>query len=218
MLLLLLLLLILVLSFFSSSSSSPSLSPVLVSGASSPLLVAVDCGAAPGGWTKLLAESGCCETVFAVDPADIPLIDDHVASTLGNRILSKNGGSDAKFAAEPDYEHDGGVMVHLRCKIQDAILRFQKNSIRADVWVSDMCLQEMEAQHDIFASALAAGVVSRGALVVLTLKCTKGHSKESFDAQAAQEVARLETLLKDVRVLHLMSNRSGERTVVGFVE
>lgn len=32
--------------------------------------VAVDCGAAPGGWTKFLIERGC-QKVYAVDPGDM---------------------------------------------------------------------------------------------------------------------------------------------------
>ena len=117
-------------------------------------------------------------------------------------------------------------------KAQDAIAVFAARSLQADVWVSDMCLHELSAQREILAAARDAGVLRRGgrrdgdgdglpprrgALVVLTLKCNRGHSKRSYDAQVEAEVENLGGILQDIQVIHLFSNRSGERTVIGFV-
>ena len=167
------------------------------------MLIAVDCGAAPGGWSKLLAESGYCQTVYAIDPGNLELgLEDDADD---NNSLLK------------------ACIVHMRCKAQDAISSFTTDGTVADIWVSDMCLQDMEEQHDIFKTAVDAQVVRRstsdrkGALVVLTLKCTRGYSKASFDGQAAAQVERLQKILEDVQTIHLMTNRTGERTIIGFV-
>ena len=44
----------------------------------------------------------------------------------------------------------------------------------------------------------------------------KGFSQASCETQVQQQVARLRQVLRGVVVMHLMSNRSRERTVVGY--
>ena len=34
-------------------------------------LIAVDCGSAPGGWTKFLAEHACFDVIYSIDPAEM---------------------------------------------------------------------------------------------------------------------------------------------------
>lgn len=166
------------------------------------LLVGMDLGSAPGGWTKCLADSGVFTDIFSVDPAELT-----IPSTL--------------MATE-----EGGVVTHLRMKAQESIKKLSSSGVVADVLVSDMCLHSMEDQCEILASALKAGVLRRkgrhvrGSFVVLTLKCTKGHSKASFDTQTNAQVELLKKsgVLEDVQVFHLMANKKGERTVAGFVQ
>ncbi len=52
---------------------------------------------------------------------------------------------------------------------------------------------------------------------VLTMKCTVGHGKANFDAQVDQAVCNLKDKAetRDVSVVHLFSNRIGERTIIG---
>ena len=156
---------------------------------------------APGGWTKCLADSGVFTDIFSVDPAELT-----IPSTL--------------MATE-----EGGVVTHLRMKAQESIKKLSSSGVVADVLVSDMCLHSMEDQCEILASALKAGVLRRkgrhvrGSFVVLTLKCTKGHSKASFDTQTNAQVELLKKsgVLEDVKCFTSWQIK-GERTVAGFVQ
>ncbi|CAJ1965085.1 unnamed protein product [Cylindrotheca closterium] len=152
-------------------------------------MVAIDCGAAPGGWTKYLALDFGCTTTYSVDPGRL----------------------------DPTVEKLEGV-VHVPLKALEAIEDFSKQgNICADIWVSDMCLHDMNGQIDIFKQAIEAGVVRRSALFCLTLKCTTGFSKGSYDKQVELASQNLEGIASDITTLHLFSNRKGERTIVGLV-
>mmetsp|Transcript_15189 Transcript_15189/g.33237 ORF Transcript_15189/g.33237 Transcript_15189/m.33237 type:complete len:634 (-) Transcript_15189:39-1940(-) len=166
---------------------------------------ALDCGSAPGGWTHYLAVDQNCRWVYSVDP-----------------------GALAPSVAALDN------VQHLRLKLQEAlpILREQQqqqqqqqdspdattgNQIR--IFVSDMCLHDMSEQLDFLVLAKASGILDKKAFFVLTLKCTTGYSKQSFDAQVKQVLNRLSETLptQGVATYHLFANRSGERTVMGFL-
>jgi hypothetical protein len=88
-----------------------------------------------------------------------------------------------------------------------------------DLWVSDMCLSDIEDQVNTFLQAKALGILAHDAFFVLTLKCTTGHSRGTFDDLTEKEIHRLLGILENprhVRSYHLFSNRRGERTVMGF--
>jgi RNA recognition motif-containing protein len=156
-------------------------------------LVALDCGASPGGWTKYLCEQGddIVKRVYSVDP----------------------GVLDATVESLPPVQH-------LALKLEDAlpsILNDNDNDVHIDVWVSDMCLHQMGEQIDYLLTARDMGLVGPGTFFVLTLKCLVGRSKESFDRQVARECQRLDGMTRDMQVFHLFANRSGERTVMGYL-
>ena len=150
--------------------------------------VALDCGAAPGGWTRYLAEEAGCGTVHGIDPGRI----------------------------DPAVLALGGVR-HWPMTVGEALPLLAEENVTVDVWVSDMCLHDVGEQVGWLLRAREAGVLARGAMFVLTLKCNIGHSRESHDSQARREVERLGGMATKVETMHLFSNRSGERTVVGFL-
>jgi 23S rRNA U2552 (ribose-2'-O)-methylase RlmE/FtsJ len=157
-------------------------------------LVALDCGASPGGWTKYLCEQGddAVKKVYSIDP----------------------GVLDATVESLPQVQH-------LALKLEDALPSLLKNSkndvVHIDVWVSDMCLHQMGEQIDYLLTARDMGLVGPSTFFVLTLKCLVGRSKKSFDGQVARECQRLDGMTRDMEVFHLFANRSGERTVMGYL-
>lgn len=156
-------------------------------------IIAVDGGSAPGGWTKYLIEHFNCDTVHSVDPG-----------LLAPSVLDLKGTN------------------HMQMKIQDAmplLLKDESSAGRIGIWVSDMCLHYVVEQVDQLLSAREMGLLAPNAFFVLTLKCTVGHSKRSFDSQVQKVVDKLcgAAEVSGLETLHLFSNRSGERTVIGYI-
>ena len=145
--------------------------------------VALDCGAAPGGWTQYLIEQGC-KKVYSIDPGN-----------LAPNVLRITG------------------VEHYKMKLQDAICKLPRNSI--DIFVSDMCLHEMNAQVDMMLEAKP--LLKPNTFFVVTLKCVAGHSASSCDSQVQKEVSRLAQVAYGVKTVHLFVNRSRERTVMGYL-
>lgn len=153
--------------------------------------VALDCGAAPGGWTKYLLEGSSitsCKTVYSVDPGQ-----------LSSSVSSLPG------------------VHHLKMKLEDAIPILISKGVCADIWVSDMCLHDMSKQIDFLLYSKSIGLLAHDALFVVTLKCTIGYSRETHDRQVEAAVKRLSSMSANVSTRHLFSNRGGERTVMGFL-
>eukprot|EP01065_Artemidia_motanka_P033154 TRINITY_DN40115_c0_g1_i1.p1 TRINITY_DN40115_c0_g1~~TRINITY_DN40115_c0_g1_i1.p1 ORF type:complete len:499 (+),score=103.87 TRINITY_DN40115_c0_g1_i1:82-1578(+) len=152
---------------------------------------AVDAGAAPGGWTKYLAEMGCAR-VYAVDPAVLEL------------------------SPMP-----AGVR-HMKCKIQEALPEIAADAAAVgrvlDVFVSDLCPHEEDELLSVVKPLLEGTLVRPGGLVVLTFKLTHGHSVSTWDKMAREQAACLDRYLQPgrTRLLHLMANRTRERTLVGY--
>jgi len=109
---------------------------------------------------------------------------------------------------------------HVQMKIQDAIPSLVKDNVKIKLWVSDMCLHNMSSQIDFLLMAKENGLLADNALFVLTLKCVVGKSKTAFDAQAEQTVDTLKDTANvyGVEIMHLFSNRSGERMVMGYIK
>jgi len=157
--------------------------------------VAFDCGSAPGGWTQFLIQDLKCAKVYSCDPGEL----------------------------SPKVKHLDGVH-YLQMKSDKAMSCVQKeieiSKELIHLWVSDMCLMDMEDQVNTFLQAKEMKILAPDAFFVLTLKCTTGHSKKRFDALAEKEIDRLLGNLENprhVRSYHLFSNRKGERTVMGFI-
>ena len=150
--------------------------------------VALDCGAAPGGWTKYLIDEIKCSAVFSIDPGSL----------------------------DSAVENLGGVE-HVKSTIENAIPVLVERGVKVDLWVSDMCLHNVADQVDSLLRAKEAGLLSRNTFFVLTLKCNIGHSQSSFEKQVEKEVARLKGIAGALQTLHLFSNRSGERTIMGRI-
>jgi hypothetical protein len=159
--------------------------------------VAIDCGAAPGGWTKFLLENMHCSRVYAVDPAKIS------ASVAGNERLR-----------------------YMPLKIQDALPKIQQElssfSLPAiSIWVCDMNCRKLSFPIDCLMETRRMGLVGAGAFFILTLKLVKGHATSTFDLLVEEQVQRLMDgrdcyRFEKVHVLHLFSNRIRERTIMGY--
>ncbi|CAJ1967055.1 unnamed protein product [Cylindrotheca closterium] len=150
--------------------------------------VALDCGAAPGGWTQFLERRLECQTIYSIDPGD-----------LHETVLGLKG------------------VKHWRKTIQNSLPELQKQKSRIDIWVSDMCVKDMEQQVDWLLKALEMDVVGSGTFIVLTLKCIHGHSSSTFDFLVEQQLKRLKPLARDLQVIHLFYNRFSERTIMGYL-
>mmetsp|Transcript_39305 Transcript_39305/g.82194 ORF Transcript_39305/g.82194 Transcript_39305/m.82194 type:complete len:110 (-) Transcript_39305:151-480(-) len=90
------------------------------------------------------------------------------------------------------------------------------------LWVSDMCLHDMGEQVDLLLLAKKEGLLAPNAFFVLMLKCVLGHSKLAYDAQVEEVVDKNglrapENGVEGLEIFHLFSNRSGERTVIGYI-
>lgn len=154
--------------------------------------VALDCGSAPGGWTKYLIEHLQCKKVHSIDPG-----------FLSSSVLNLKETN------------------HMQMLIEDAIPILLENGALGgiQIWVSDMCLHRMEEQLDLLLLAKEQGLLAPNAFFVLTLKCVVGRSKASFDYQVQRVVDKLckHTNVEKVSNYHLFSNRSGERTIMGYM-
>ena len=148
-----------------------------------------------GGWTKYLLEKTYCDEVYAIDP--------------GNMDISVTSSSNAH---------------HLQMTAQNAIPQLRdiltQRKAKVSIWVSDMCVQDVGKQVDIFLLAVKEQVIGSGTGFVLTIKCNVGHAKERFDEMTNAEEARLKEQLDvtGVEILHLFSNRIGERTIIGCLK
>lgn len=153
--------------------------------------IAIDAGAAPGGWTKYLLERGCSR-VYAVDPANLGL----------------------------DPLPEGAR--HVRAKIQDALpvigAELAAEGRQLDVFVSDLCPHNREELVEVGRAVLSSGILRSRGLVVLTFKMGMGHSEATWDKLAREDAARLDEWLEDCQLIHLVANRSRERTLVGYTK
>lgn len=150
-------------------------------------LTALDCGAAPGGWTQFVARNLQCQKIYSIDPG-----------ALDSAVLELEN------------------VAHWPLTIQNALPKLQEEENTIDVWVSDMCVKDMEQQIDWLLKALEMEVVGRGTFFVLTLKCIVGHSTQTFDRMVGEQTKRLLPLAHDLHTVHLFSNRHSERTILGY--
>jgi len=166
---------------------------------------ALDCGAAPGGWTKFLFRPGIVDRIYAIDPGKLSL-----------EVLP--GLDEANQSPSPIVRY---IDTTIQKALPDLASELKASNDRKnpflDIWVSDMCCKDMSGQIDCFLQARTEGVVGPGTFFVLTLKCIVGYSATAFDHQAMDQVERLDGISKDVHVVHLFSNRSSERTVIGYL-
>jgi len=171
--------------------------------------VAWDCGAAPGGWTKFLLGEMSDLLVFSIDPASLSPV-----------VLNHPRVRHLAMTVEDAMEQWDNSLVNVDDAEKKRNCLKKWTGSRIDVWVSDMCLHQMSSQVDLLLLAHEKKIVGPGTFFVLTLKCLVGHSKEAFDEQVAQQRKRLEdgAHCLDLETLHLFSNRSGERTLMGYFQ
>ena len=150
--------------------------------------IAIDVGAAPGGWTQLLARSGRFVRVVAVEPGDL----------------------DAAISALP------GV-VHVRALAENAgpAVRTAMVEVAGGEGVADLLACDANVQLPALAGLVGemARLLRRGAPAIITLKTsTRSRLKDGAAAQAALALARVQ--LRVVWVLFLAANTQCERTLV----
>lgn len=148
-----------------------------------------------GGWTKYLLEKTHCDEVYAIDPGK-----------MDSLVTSSSYAHHLQMTAQNAIPQLRDILTHRKAKVS--------------IWVSDMCVQDVGKQVDIFLLAMEDQVVGSGTGFVLTIKCNVGHAKERFDEMANAEAARLKEQVDvmSVEILHLFSNRIGERTIIGCLK
>ena len=161
-------------------------------------LIALDCGAAPGGWTQYLAQQLYAKLIYSVDPGcldenvlSMPQVH-HVPMTIQNAL--------PKLVQELDV--DVNKNSHLDNTIQ--------------IWVSDMCVKDTAQQVDWLLEAKRLGLVGPGTFFCLTLKVITGRSHQNFDRVVNGQLERLDGISNHVQKLHLFTNRPSERTIIGY--
>lgn len=111
---------------------------------------------------------------------------------------------------------------YLKMRGNDGINLVQREGVIVSLWVvSGMCLADPKEQVDHLIKAKEKGILADCAMFVLTLKFNIGHSKETFDRYAEEELTRVSKELKvhNLRGLyHLFSDRKRERTVIGNLQ
>lgn len=163
--------------------------------------VAIDCGAAPGGWSQFLLKEVQCHRVYAVDPGK-----------LSETLLQENE-----------------RLRYMPMKIQDALPLIQRElgeaaistSPPVSIWVCDMNCRDLSFPIDCLINARQVGLIGPGTFFVLTVKLVKGHAVTTFEMLVEEQVQRLLNEeagfgFEKVHVLHLFSNRIRERTVMGY--
>jgi 23S rRNA U2552 (ribose-2'-O)-methylase RlmE/FtsJ len=209
-------------------------------------LIAVDCGSAPGGWTKFLTEHTCCfDVIYSIDPAEmdkrvssLPVVE-HLQMTSEDaishlcHILSSSpsspccdGEGQNSLAEDDNNERDctGGPVTN---NTMTTVVQQQQQGEgvnrnkckKISLWVSDMCLHEYTNQVDTLLRVRDMGMTMNNCAFVVTLKfCNAGHGRGRYDELAIDEACRLQVAgAMDVKVMHLFSNRLSERTLVGFI-
>jgi len=174
-------------------------------------LWALDCGAAPGGWTKFLFRPGVVERIYSIDPGKLsidvlPGLDDQNGGTTIIRYMDTTIQKALPLLVTEFNDYNNGNE------------RGDKKYL--DIWVSDMNVKDMSHQIDYFLLARKEGLIGTGTFFVLTIKCVVGYSTIAFDSQTQEQVQRLthtEECVRDVHVLHLFSNRTSERTIIGYL-
>ncbi|KAJ1477123.1 hypothetical protein T484DRAFT_1906773 [Baffinella frigidus] len=153
-----------------------------------PGCLAIDVGAAPGGWSQNLVARGCTQ-VIAVDPAPLNL-----EPPIGEALLR-----------------------HMPIMIEEAvpILLAEGRAASLSVYVCDMVYQPGTCPIGILESCIPLLVPK--ALCIVTLKGAAGHSAASVEIGFAAKIAAFRLLCPGAQVLHLMANRERERTLVGHL-
>ena len=148
-----------------------------------------------GGWTKYLLEKTHCDEVYAIDP----------------------GKMDVSIISSVNVHHLEMTAQNAIPLLRDILIR---RKAKVSIWVSDCCVQDVTKQVGIFLLALKEKIIKPGTAFVLTIKCNVGHAKERFDEMANTEAARLKEHVDvtGLEIIHLFSNRIGERTIIGSVK
>ena len=174
----------------------------------------IDVGASPGGWTQYLIQSQYLSRVYSIDPGGL----DSLVLALPSTETCEKG----KRRIVPAVRHiqttylSGIPQIAIERHDSKKIGMIMVQQLAVDWYVSDMCVKTLGEQFDALLLAAQHSLVGSGTFIVLTLKCTRGHSKATFDTQVEGQVNRIRPLIKNLQVLHLFSNRSSERTIMGY--
>lgn len=147
----------------------------------------VDCGAAPGSWTRFALTQGA-STVLAIDPAELYLLS----------------------------EDDKKSACHIKKKLEDigTVEEVQRRlGGPADFFLCDANVKDVVR---LVEDAVVGGIVGRGSVLLLTVKGF-ALSTAAADKVAESQARRLEELFcmlnSSAQVLHLLANSPKERTI-----
>jgi hypothetical protein len=173
----------------------------------------MDVGASPGGWTQYLIQSQGLAQVYSIDPGDL---DSFVLGLQGFEMCENGKRKNVPAVRHIRATYPSGipqVAQDRRNVLNNTMIMVQH---RVHWFVSDMCVKTLGEQVDALLLAVQQALVISGTFIVLTLKCTRGHSKTTFDALVEEQVDRIRPRITNLHVLHLFSNRSSERTIMGY--
>lgn len=189
--------------------------PLMTSSHSNPLPInsssAIDVGASPGGWTQFLIQQCQCRTVYSIDPG---MLDPRVLALNDNKDSEDSSNNNSATAPQsPRVRHipltfQNGLPEIVKQRQQEEIFQQPPQAadgrdhddrsspttslLAVDWYVSDMCVKNLGGQVDALLMAVQLGLVApHKTFCILTLKCTRGHSKATFDSLVDEQVRRL---------------------------
>eukprot|EP00924_Labyrinthula_sp_SR-Ha-C_P008132 snap_masked-scaffold_11-processed-gene-4.14-mRNA-1 protein AED:0.42 eAED:0.49 QI:0/-1/0/1/-1/1/1/0/411 len=174
------------------------------------VLVAVDIGSSPGGWTYCLSDIGSlCDLVISVDPGKL--------SFCNNGKLPENVFHFAHLIQDFKLKDFKDSLSHLKSKRSQGSIQLL---ICSDMNVPVQLIYKLTLEHlkNLFSEQEEYEVLFICA--VLTAKKFKGPSEDGIKKSFHEHVCALEKQLradfKNTNSLQLMGNTTNEKTVVAF--
>ncbi len=156
--------------------------------------IAIDLGAAPGGWSAFLAKKGF--KVVAIDQGEL---NSKRISELGLRYLNYQN-SENKYKDNGVLEHlEETEILHIKSKFQDAITMLNGRK-KASIITCDMNISPSEAATAVL---LFKDLLRVDAVLIFTIKCTTLYVKRFVD----DAVSVLSKEFKIIKILALPNNR-----------
>lgn len=151
------------------------------------LINALDLGAAPGGWTEVLASSPCVGKVIAIDP-----------SSLDPAVIALD------------------KVKHMQLLVQCAMPALQKDAAASgEFFQLVVCDMNFDTRDMAYIVSQVVPVMTSGAMLIATMKLPRLAGTNQIPKQTREAMNILERSgFMDFEVRHLLANTQWERTVI----
>ncbi len=149
--------------------------------------VALDCGAAPGGWTKYLADELKCSNVYSVDPGELEI------------------------------QQNGITHMQMKIQDAIPLLTAKDSKVKIYVSDMCLHTMETQMDYLLEAKAQGILEQNSFFVLTLKCKIGYSKDSFDQQVSNALDILSQKANVSDTAVYHLFSNRKGERTVMGFI-